>query len=192
MTPAAAVPPFPLPGSAPGCRSAVPGLAALAAQAAEAEAHAAAVHRELPAVIRALRAAGDPGLDDALRLGRWAGYTLEELGELIGTTRERVRQRVGRPARPGPYQIPVTARERLRALQPAAAARRRHTGRESATATAAAEYTRLLLEQRRAGASYRALGAAAGVTEGAIRARLVPLVRQLGPQSERQEPGGRV
>lgn len=127
--------------------------------------------------IRALRHLRDDRLNVALRLAHDVGFTLEQLGDMIGVSRERVRQLIAAgpgstPERKGDWPIPQACASYLQELQASAATVRGGTPPDAPSRKASTEYTELLSALRTRGHSYDQMAEASNVTKHAIAARL--------------------
>jgi hypothetical protein len=122
----------------------------------------------LAAEIVKMRANDDPELNRWLAAAHDAGFTLDELGGLLGLTRERIRQRI--------EQGVVQPRPRVE-LTPAEAQRLRELhalsdGRKPGRTQDVLAYRTFLSELVDAGVTRTTIAAALGLSHGAIRSQL--------------------
>jgi hypothetical protein len=131
--------------------------------------------RELAELLSAMRHAADPALNPMLRRGREIGLTLQELGDMIGTSREAARQRLMCSDtyldRGALDPVPEHIVARLRALQASATRLRGNHGADSPARLAKPLLLALLLALRAEGVSYGTVSEILGVGLDAVAAR---------------------
>ncbi|MEV7267076.1 sigma factor-like helix-turn-helix DNA-binding protein [Micromonospora aurantiaca] len=125
------------------------------------------VRQQLAEVLPAMRLTNDPLLNRYLGMAHRAGFTLEELGRMIGCTRERVRQRIaaGDPDPPR-FTLNAEGQARLRDLHA------RADGRASKRQKETLAYREELARLREAGATVTHLAQVLGVTHAAVRQQI--------------------
>lgn len=119
---------------------------------------------ELFHLVQHMRATQDPRLNTCLRLAHQAGFTLDELGQTIGMTREGVRQRIlaGPPQPRQRQELASEDLDRLRALHAQA------DGRAPARAQQTAAYRAFVMELLNRGVQIRTIARALCVTDHAV------------------------
>lgn len=121
---------------------------------------------ELVSLLPAMRAANHPRLNSALDLAHRVGYTLDQLGSVMGLSCERIRQRIlaGDPVEA--FRVSPEDAARLLDL------RRDADGRNPAKRDATARYRAFLADLRQRGATLHHLADLLGVTHGAVNQHL--------------------
>lgn len=135
----------------------------------------------LGAIVRAMRRDDHPRLNSALRLAHVAGFTLDELGKMVGLTRERVRQRIEAGDRRPSCRLEISDDDVARLSKLRAQAEGRNPKRIAATTA----YRAALSDLHDRGATWEQIGAAMGFTAANARSHVMKFRRDTASDLER-------